>query len=155
MNSPLGRCLTVLLAMSAMLLCTATAHASLGGDAATVVADADEVHGIANSEVRGQYEVRDIEGNGLHLREYLTRQGRVFAVAWTGLVMPNLERLLGTHFSAYSAAVAGLPTPGLHRSVHIASRELVVYSGGHLRAYGGRAYLPASVPVGVEPAELR
>jgi hypothetical protein len=79
----------------------------------------------------------------------------VFAVSWTAPVLPDLHRLLGSYFNEYTTALAALNRPGLRRSVRIASSGLVVESAGHLRAYAGRAYLPAFVPAGVQWADLR
>jgi hypothetical protein len=131
------------------------AHAALGGDAASVLSDAAEFHGVVNTELRQQYDIEDISAEtGMRVREYLTRDGVIFAVSWSGPVMPDLQRLLGTHFAEYTAALKALTHPGLHRSVRVASPELVVESGGHLRAYAGRAYLPALLPAGVSAAEI-
>jgi hypothetical protein len=38
--------------------------------------------------------------------------------------------------------------------LRVALPGLIVESGGHLRAYAGRAYLPALVPAGVPAADL-
>jgi hypothetical protein len=132
------------------------AHAALGGDAASVLADGAEMHGVANSRYFQQYDERQITGvSGMRVREFLNRDGVVFAIAWAGPVLPDMPRLLGAHFGDYAAALTALNHPGLRRSLRVASRGLVVESGGHLRAYAGRAYLPALIPVGVSPADLR
>jgi hypothetical protein len=133
----------------------APARAALGGDAASVLADGAELHGVVHAEARPLYDIQEIAADGMRVREYLSRDGVVFGVSWSGPAMPNLQRLLGTHYEAYTAALATLNHPGLHRSLRVASPEFVVESGGHLRAYGGRAYLPLAVPAGVRTAELR
>jgi hypothetical protein len=131
------------------------AHAALGGDAASVRTDAAELRGAVTTQLRQQYDIEEIGTEaGMRIREYLTRDGVVFAVSWSGPVMPDLQRLLGAHFAEYSAALKALPQPGLQRSVRAASPGLVVESGGHLRAYAGRAYLPALIPAGVSAAEI-
>jgi hypothetical protein len=145
----------LLLAISVDLSWVGCAHAALGGDADSVLADRAELHGIANSVSFQQYDEQEISGAGMHVREFLNRNGVVFAITWTGPVLPDLQRLLGAHFGEYAAALAALNHPGLHRSLRVASPGLVVESGGHLRAYAGRAYLPALIPVGVSPADLR
>ncbi len=132
-----------------------SAHAALGADATGVPADAAELHGTVNTEIRQQYAIQEISSeSGMRVREYLSRDGIVFAVSWSGPVLPDLQRLLGAHFAEYTAALKALARPGLHRSVRVASSELIVESGGHLRAYAGRAYLPALIPAGVSTAEL-
>ncbi len=132
-----------------------SAHAALGGDSASVPVDAAELRGAVNTEIRQQYDIQEISAEaGVRVREYLSRDGTVFAVTWIGPVPPDLQRLLGTHFAEYAAALKALTRPGLQRSVRVASSDLVVESDGHLRAYAGRAYLPALIPAGVSAAEI-
>ena len=57
------------------------------------------------------------------MREYLDRAGNVFAVSWSGPVLPDLQRLLGAHFAQYTAALAALEHPGLHRSVRMSRAD--------------------------------
>jgi hypothetical protein len=52
-------------------------------------------------------------------------------------------------------AVAAANRSALKRSPRIATSDLVVESEGHLRAYTGRAYLLALIPVGTSAADLR
>lgn len=154
MNCRAALCAFVLLIGSPFLMLRA--YAALGEGAASVTADAGLLQGVVDTVTLAQYDRIEITtASGLRVREYLTRDGTVFAVAWTGPVMPDLSRLLGPSFKAYSAALAALDHPGLHRSVRVASSALIVESGGHLRAYAGRAYLPARVPAGVPAADLR
>jgi hypothetical protein len=133
-----------------------SAHASLGGDTASVSSDADELHGVVQESILQQFEVQQIvTDNGMEVREFLNQDGIVFAVSWAGPVVPDLQQLLGTQFAAYSAALAARDHLGLRRAVRVATSDLVVESDGHLRAYVGRAYLPAMIPIGVSAAELR
>jgi Protein of unknown function (DUF2844) len=138
------------------LFCGGSAHAALGGDAASVRSDTDEMHGVVHSTLLQYYDVHEITtDSGMRVREFLTRNGIVFAVTWSGPAMPDLSRLLGTNFAVYTKALTELNQSGLHRSLRIASSELVVESGGHLRAYVGRAYLPALIPAGTPTSDLR
>lgn len=131
------------------------ARAGLGYDAASVQSDADDLHGVAQVTSLRQYAVYEIDsGSGMQVREYVDRSGTVFAIAWVGPAVPDLRGLLGMHFAAYSEALARMSLPGRHRMLRVASPELVVESDGHLRAYRGRAYLPALVPAGIAAADL-
>jgi hypothetical protein len=131
------------------------ASAGLGGDAASALADGSELHGVVNSMSLPQYDIQEfIAETGMRVREYVNRDGAVFAVGWTGPALPDLRRLLGTHYVEYTTALAALDRPGLHRSLRITLSGLVVESGGHLRAYAGRAYLPTLIPAGVPVADL-
>jgi hypothetical protein len=145
----------VLLLLVGSSLCGGFARAGLGGDAASAFADGSELHGIVNSVSLPQYDIQEITTEtGIRVREYVNRDGVVFAVSWTGPVLPDLQRLLGTHYVEYSTALAALKHPGLHRSLRVALPDLIVESGGHLRAYAGRARLLALVPAGVSAADL-
>lgn len=156
MNDRRFKYLLLCTALALTLSCGRPARAGLGGDAAGVLADAAQMHGITHSIMRQQYEIIEISAeSGVRVREFLNRGGSVFAVAWSGPVVPDLQNLLGANFAAYAGALAALRHPGLHRSLRTASPDLVVESGGHLRAYRGRAYLPPSIPSGVSAEELR
>jgi hypothetical protein len=132
------------------------AHASLAGDAASVSSDADALHGVLQASILPQFQILQIvTDNGMQVREFLNRDGIVFAVTWAGPVVPDLQQLLGTQFAAYTTALAAKDHLGLRRSTRVVTADLVVESEGHLRAYVGRAYLPEMVPLGVSLAELR
>ena len=131
-------------------------RAALGSDAASVLTDGAELQGTVHSVPGQQYDMEEITAaSGVRVREFLNRTGIVFAVSWSGPVVPDLRMLLGPSFDSYTKAVAALRQPGLHRSLRIATPELVVESAGHMRAYSGRAYLPLLIPAGVSTAELR
>jgi hypothetical protein len=142
-------------ALGVVSLWAEPAFAALGADAPSVSADSAEMHGTVTAQARQYYDIEEITAEGMRVRQYVNRDGIVFAVGWSGPVAPNLQRLLGVHYGTYAAALTTLNGPGLHRSVRLASLGLVVESGGHLRAYVGRAYLPALIPDGATAAELR
>jgi hypothetical protein len=136
--------------------CAAPVRAALGGDTASVASDADALQGVIHSTPLQQYDIRDIaSGNGMRLREFQNRSGVVFAVVWSGPAMPDLQKLLGASYQTYTTALAAANHPGLKRPLRIATSDLVVESEGHMRAYTGRAYLPALIPAGTSPADLR
>ena len=90
---------------------------------------------------------------GTTVREYVSRQGMVFAVAWQGPLMPDLRQALGQYFDRYAAA-ASARRPG-RRPVAVRESDLVVQSGGRMRSFYGRAYLPKLVPEAVTLEELQ
>jgi Protein of unknown function (DUF2844) len=146
----------LLLVLGAGATSVRPAWASLGGDAASVVTDAAEMHGVAHATLLQQYEIQEITNDsGVRVREFLNRNGVVFAVSWNGPVVPDLRTLLGASFDSYLEQLSALRHPGTHRSLRLASSALVVESGGHMRAYSGRAYLPLLVPAAASPANLR
>ena len=143
-------------AACAVLCWSAPVSAHLGGDLSGVAQDAVVLQGTVQTSTLIDYDVHQIAGAaGQTVREYLTRAGEVFAVAWSGPVPPDLAQLLGPYFESYTAGSASLEHPGLKRSVRVATPTLIVESSGHMRAYAGRAYLPSLVPAGVPLAAIR
>ena len=144
------------LAFGMTLFCVAEARAALGGDAASVASDADALHGVIHSTPLQQYDIHEITSdNGMRLREFQDRSGVIFAIVWSGPAMPDLQKLLGTSYRTYATALAAATHPGLKRPLRIATSDLVVETDGHMRAFSGRAYLPALIPAGTRPADLR
>jgi hypothetical protein len=151
-----GRCVSSLSILILTLVSVGPASASLGEPANSVSADADGLHGFVQPLSRGSLRVQEIvSDNDMHVREFLTEQGIVFAVSWEGPVMPDLHQLLGARFAEYAQALSTQQRLGLHRAVRVATSDLVVESEGHLRAYVGRAYLPSLIPAGVSLGDLR
>ncbi|MGH9563977.1 MAG: DUF2844 domain-containing protein [Terracidiphilus sp.] len=132
------------------------AMASLGGSASTV--EADRAHMKANVQVakRGAYQVHEIQApSGTVVDEYVSPQGTVFAVSWRGPFPPPMQEILGTYFKQYSTALQAQPHVYGHRPLHIQEQNLVVETGGHMRAHFGRAYVPSLLPQGVTVNEIQ
>jgi hypothetical protein len=87
--------------------------------------------------------------NGLTVRQYLDPAGSVFAVAWEGPVLPDFEILLGVHYPAYDNAVRTQ-----RRGVSVHNANLILESGGMMRAFSGRAYLPAKLPLSLTAQDI-
>jgi Protein of unknown function (DUF2844) len=130
------------------------ATATLGQPEITVQTDAAQTHTtIKSSEDRTGYRVHEIQlPSGTVMREFVAPDGNVFAVAWQGPTRPDLRQALGQYFSAFTSA----PRTKLsdRRHVQIQQGDLVVQSGGHMRALSGRAYLVSAVPSGVNIGDL-
>ena len=67
--------------------------------------------------------------------------------------MPDLRQLLWPHFDEYVAAVAARRT--VRGPVSIQLPGLIVQSGGRMRAFAGKAYVPESLPQGVSADDVR
>ncbi|MBI1861777.1 MAG: DUF2844 domain-containing protein [Deltaproteobacteria bacterium] len=100
--------------------------------------------------------VSESEQGSAKLREYVTRDGRVFAVAWNGVTQPDLRPILGDRFNDYSRSISRIPRR-MARSAgrRIRGSDFVVESFGHMRAMRGRAYIPRLLPSGFTPDEIR
>jgi hypothetical protein len=131
------------------------ALASLGGDVTSVAADQANMKASLEVKQAEGYEVRALRvPGGTVVSEYVSPAGRVFAVAWHGPFFPEMQQILGSYFQQYSAALQEKKPYG-HRPLNLAQPGLVVQTGGHMRAYVGRAYIPEMLPQGLKVDEIR
>jgi len=88
------------------------------------------------------------------VREYVSSaSGQVFAVTWQGPFMPDLKQVLGDHFATF---VESTGQERIGRGHALVSRpEVVIHSGGHMRSFTGKAYLPGQLPEGVRIEDIR
>jgi hypothetical protein len=101
-----------------------------------------------------KYTVQEVATEATTVREYLTPSGAVFAVAWDGLVHPDLTTLLGTYAGEYRDAKRQTQRKHGQRRLRVQSSSVIVETWGHMRSLRGRAYLPALVPEGVSVDEI-
>ncbi len=127
------------------------AFAALGGDVASVHEDQAHMKGTLKTTQAEAYSIHEISAPGsVVVKEYATAAGKVFAITWHGQFIPNMQQLLGTYFDQYSlAAKTQRESQYGHRPLNIQQPGLVLQTGGHMRAYQGRAYVPEMVPQGV------
>lgn len=138
---------TALSAAFLMGMVCVPAFAGLGGDASSVTADMVKMKAQSRgATAAGGYTVSQITlPSGTQVSEFVSAEGMVFAVAWKGAAKPDLSQLLGTYFNEYIAAASVAPHAGHHHSL-VQQPDLVVSTGGHMRAWTGTAYVPSLVP---------
>ena len=137
----------------------AAAHASLGGDLASVEADRVQMKVARTARLspsaNGNYTVHEtILPTATLVRQYVSNAGKVFAITWSGPYMPDLRQLMGTHFDTMIARQAGKVHAG-QRAASQHESDLVVEAGGHPRHFVGRAYLPGALPAGVTEKDIQ
>jgi hypothetical protein len=136
------------------------ATAALGGDVTTVEADRQQMKATRTVETKQIYSVHVITTPyGTVVREYVSPDGKVFGVAWRGPFLPNLQQLLGDSYATFAQAAqdarSAQPRRSRNAPLAVEHPDLVVYSGGHMRAYSGQAYIPVMVPQGVDTSAIR
>lgn len=152
------RCLMPLCLAGAFCLCYGRAEATLGEPADTIAKDRKALSGVSQkSTSNAHYRVQELASGTTRtaIREYVSPTGIVFAVAWNGLVHPNLKVLLGSYHDDYKKALSRRVRKPGRREMKLASDRLVVETWGHMRNLQGRAYLPALLPEGVNINEIR
>jgi len=132
------------------------AFASLGGNLDSVSADRVRMKANLTVTSKDTYNVHQIQApEGTIVDEYVSSTGTVFAVAWRGHFMPDMQQLMGTYFNQYSAALQSQQRHFGHQPLNIKQAELVVQTGGHMRDYFGRAYIPSLLPSGFSPDQIQ
>jgi hypothetical protein len=133
------------------------AFAALGGDESSVHTDQAHMKASIKSTAGPTYTTHEIKTPaGNIVREFVSGDGRVFAVAWRGPSMPPMQQILGSYFQQFSAGAQA------HHAAHVGRRPLniqqpglVVHSNGHPRGFFGKAYVPGMLPAGVSADEIR
>ena len=90
------------------------------------------------------------------IREYVSPQGKVFAVSYQGQFLGEANSLLAGYATQIGAAIKTMRS-GQHRGgpVHVTLPGVVYHATGHMRSYVVHAYLTDSVPQGVDLGELQ
>lgn len=143
----------------AVLAQSPNAHAELDGvmpapasqatsaAASSAASDAAEVQ---QSLLNGALRMRTFtDAGGTAINEYATSTGRIVAYSWSGPTMPDLHVLLGQYSASYQAGVAAAAADSNLHDSRIVLPNLIVESGGPMRGYVGRAWLPEALPPGV------
>jgi len=131
-----------------LLACPLAGRAALGG--------APEQFDVPSaSTALANYVTRDTTlATGTRIREYVSAKGVVFAVTWQGPFLRDLKALLGRHFATMVNESSRKPKAGRSR-IAMDSPEVVINSGGHMRAFEGSAWLPAEFPPGFTADDVR
>ena len=112
-------------------------------------------NGQRQSVPEARYTVETIRSPGIVIREYVSPDGIVFAVAWrqqTGVV--NLEQLLGSYYAEYSQAVLNQPRKS-QRFRHVETEHAVIEAGGRMGAVWGRAWVGSLLPSGISQDSIK
>ena len=140
-----------------MLTLSLGAMAELGGTTATVEQDRLRVNGTRRLVQAPAYAMHEIRtpNNGI-IHEYVSSDGKVFAVTYEGQFPGESNGLLGKYAAQVTQAVAasqGARAAG--RSVQVNLPGLRYHALGHLRYFSMRAVVPENVPAGVNVEELQ
>ena len=146
----------------ALLLCVFVggfcyqSFAAIGNDVFSLSADQAHLHATLRSTQKAGYVLHELcADSGLVIHEYSAPNGKIFAVAWEGPVIPDLRQILGARFDDFRRAAETQNRNGVHGPLFIQQNGLTVELGGHMRSYRGKAYLSDEMPASVRAEELR
>ena len=134
-----------LLGTLAAVCVSAPALAALGGDATSVETDRASMKGALRVTTTVDYDIHEIQtpaGGVIH--EYVSAQGKVFAVTWRGPGLPDLGQLLGSYSAQLAKAATG--SHYNHHHLRIETPEVVMQSDAYLRGHSGHAWVRALLP---------
>ena len=131
-------------------------QAALGENFNSIESDMQVLSAVRrNSTVLSNYTVHEVSSDSTTIREYVSRAGIVFGVAWNGLIHPDLTPLLGSYAGEYREML--LQTPRVHgrRYLRVKAQHIMVEKWGHIRNLHGRAYVPSLIPPGVNVDDIK
>ena len=136
-------------------LASSTASAGLGDSADSIARDHLALRGTTLAITPAvAYDIHETTTvDGAHIRQYVSRQGTVFAVAWSGRAQPDLKVVLAGQYDKYLAAASA--HRGNHHVFTVSTPELFISIVRAPRGFQGAAHLPALVPAGTAASELR
>lgn len=137
-----------------MLAYAGAGHAALGGLPAQFGSDSTTIESRVTSGATSYTKLDTTLPTGTRVCQYVSGAGIVFAVSWDGPFLPDLQALLGKHFDTLVAESAKTPRAGSSQRA-INRPEVVIFSGGHMRAFEGRAWVPAELPAGFTANDIR
>lgn len=145
---------TALVVLLASLLEVGPAWAVLGEYEASVRSDQEHLRGELRAIAHQGYSVQQItSADSTVVKEYVSPAGLVFGISWQGPTMPNLQQLMGSYFAQFQQA--SLSKVRRRGPLVLRTDQLVVESGGHMRSFHGRAYLPGLLPNNVSGEVVR
>jgi len=138
-----------------LALRAAPAWAVLGEYESSVNLDQQSMRGEDRVTTGQGYKLHQITSpNGAVVSEYISPQGRVFAVSWRAPFIPDLQQLLGSYVTQVQQA-AQAETRRRGGPLVVRANDFVFVSGGHMRAFHGSAYVPSLFPQNVSTEVVR
>ena len=137
-----------------LILGVVPAFAVLGQYESSVSLDQQNLRGEDREQAAAGYRLHQITTpNGAVIREYVSPEGKVFGIAWQAQALPNLQQLLGSYFDdVHQAAVSKSRRGG---PLIVKKDDFMFFSGGHMRYFVGRAYVPSLLPKNVSAEVVR
>lgn len=130
--------------------------AALGDSEADIGRDQPKLHVNRMRQTTAKlYSVRELVSDMHTVKEFIGKDGVVFAVSWQGNILPDLQTLLGVYYDQFEVIDEARPRMITRRPVTIRTDQVVVVKAGRMRDIHGFAYLPSRLPAGVQLEELK
>jgi len=145
---------TILRFLLVLIVGALPAWAALGEYEGSVSLDQQVLRGEIREQAHAGYKFHQlITSDGAVIREYVSPEGKVFAISWHARFIPNLPQLLGSYFPrVQQAAQAKVQRGG---PLVINSPDFVYFSSGRMMNFHGIAYVPGLLPKNVTAEVVR
>ena len=138
-----------------LLLPLSSAFGSLGDRENSISLDVSNLRITQQSTSRQpRFRIHQITSPNYTLQEYVSTEGVIFAVTWRGRTTPDLAQLLGSYFNETKEALEKSTRSHGRTPKTLATQNIVLERGGHMRDVYGKAYLPALIPKGVDVQDI-
>ena len=145
---------TTLRVLLVLMIGVLPAWAALGEYEGSVRLDQQVLRGETREEVHSGYKIHQmISSEGAIIREYVSPEGKVFAISWHARILPNLQQLLGSYFPRVQQAAQARVQHG--GPLVIQTEDFVYFSGGRMMNFHGNAYVPGLLPRNVTAEVVR
>ena len=139
---------TTLKLLLVLMTAALPAFAALGEYEGSISFDQQILRGEIREEVHTGYKLHQIiTSDGALVREYVSPEGKVFAISWHSHSLPNLAQLLGAYFPRVQQASQAKTQRG--GPLVIRNDDFVFFSGGRMMDFHGTAYVPGLLPKNV------
>ena len=124
------------------LALTGVCHAELGGTADSLSAEQKQFNSQLAITQQSNYSIyTQTLTSGTAFQEYVSSNGIIFAVSWSGPSLPNIQTILGKYYDQYLSAAQQS-----RGSIYMSNDSLVIQSTGMMGAFQGFAFLPKQAP---------
>jgi Protein of unknown function (DUF2844) len=158
--SNIKKCITcrsrsALFALSLGLFLPGASQAGLGESADSAVRDHAALRGTALRRTpMANFEINEITtDDGTQVRAYVSRDGTVFAITWSGPALPDLKVVLGARYPQYGARAHA--QPAINKALSITTDDLVLRVVKLPRGFAGTAHVPALLPPAFSAGDIR
>ncbi len=102
------------------------------------------------------YSVFERKEGTVNVKEFANSSGKIFAVSWKGKTHPEIEALMGEHYSLYRESLRkAKQTQRGFGPLRVSHKNFHLELAGRMRAVQGRAWLEEEIPQGVNTYDIR
>ncbi len=148
--------LLILICALSLLFSSQNSFATLGEQESSVQSEKSLVKAHHIKLQTQNFTTHELTIDGNTVKEFVSSNGIVFAVSWSGQNHPDLSQLFGSYYEEFALADTNLSKPhSKNHPPHVQTSKIAVHRWGHMNDIHGLAYIPKLLPAGVDLASLK